>query len=302
MFTTLSRTFNDALKNFVRNGWLTFATSFILMLSLYTLSLLFLLVAISNSIIKNVQEKSNVSVYFNQDVEEENIFNIQAKLREDPLINSVEYISKEDALEIFKKNNANEEVILKSIEELGENPLLASLVINAKDPNQYQTVYDNINNSDFSSEINRINYVKNKEIINKLNSLINKVKKIGLVISSVLALSSVLITFNSIRITIYSRRKEMQVMRLVGASNSFIRLPYIFEGILYGLFASIISTILLFLTVKFASPYFSEAMFSKSLLALFWNKLWLILLMQILVGSILGVTSSMIAIRKYLKI
>jgi cell division transport system permease protein len=301
MFTTISRTINEALKNFIRNGWLSLATSMILMLSLYTLSILFIIVMVSNVVIKNVQEKSNISIYFNQDVDEETIFTIQQEIEKNSLVSSVTYINKDDALDIFKKNNANEEAILKSIEEIGSNPLLASLVVKAYNPTQYQAIYEFVNNADFSQEINRINYIKNKEIIDKLNFLIDKIREIGLIASSILAISSILITFNSIRITIYSRRKEMQIMRLVGASNLFIRLPYIFEGVLYGLSASILSTILLLITVRFISPYISESILSQSFMSFFLDKLWLILIFQIITGSILGVASSMIAIRRYLK-
>jgi len=301
MFTTISRTINEALKNFLRNGWLSLATSMILMLSLYTLSILFIIVMVSNVVIKNVQEKSNISIYFNQSVDEETILAIQQEIEKNPLVNSVRYIDKNSALDIFKKNNANEEAILKSIEEVGDNPLLASLVIKASDPTQYQAIYEFVNGADFSQEINRINYTKNKEIINKLNFLIGKIREIGLIASSILAVSSILITFNSIRITIYSRRKEMQIMRLVGASNLFIRLPYIFEGVLYGLSASILSTILLLITVRFISPYISESILSQSFMSFFLGKLWLIILFQLVAGCILGIASSMIAIRRYLK-
>lgn len=144
--------------------------------------------------------------------------------------------------------------------------------------------------------------LKNKEAIDRLNFFVEKARQVGLIASSILAISSILITFNSIRITIYSRRKEMQIMRLVGASNLFIRLPYVFEGILYGLAASIISTILLLITVGFISPYISESILSKSFMSFFWSKFWLLLGFQIITGCTLGVASSMIAIRRYLKI
>ncbi len=302
MLITISRTIKEAFRNFFRNGLLSLATSTILMLSLYTLSILFVIIMVSNVIIKNVQEKSNISIYFNSSVNEETILNIQKEIEKNSLISSVAYINKDDALNIFKTNNANEEAILKSIEEIGENPLLASLVIKAFDPTQYQAIYEFINGADFNQEINRINYVKNKEIINKLNFFVDKIRKIGLIASSILAISSILITFNSIRITIYSRRKEMQIMRLVGASNLFIRLPYIFEGMLYGFFASILSTVLLLITAKFISPYISESLLSQNFMHFFLNKLWIFVLFQIITGSILGIASSMIAIRRYLKI
>ena len=296
------RTIKEAAKNFIRNGWLSLATSLILMLSLYTLSILFLIMMTSNVIIKNIQEKSNISIYFNQDVNEETIANIKSEIEKNSLVSSATYVNKEEALDIFKKNNANEEAILKSLEEIDGNPLLASLIVKAVSPTQYQAIYEFVNNAEFVSEINRINYIKNKEVINRLNFFVEKARQVGLIASSILAISSILITFNSIRITIYSRRKEMQIMRLVGASNLFIRLPYVFEGILYGISASVISTILLTITVGFISRYVSESILSESFLSFFWSKFWLILGFQIITGCALGIASSMIAIRRYLKI
>ncbi len=302
MSTIIVRTIKEATKNFFRNGWLSIATSMILMLSLYTLSILFLILMTSNIAIKIIQEKSNISIYFNQDVNEETISNIKSEIEKNSLVSSVVYVNKEEALDIFKRNNANEEAILKSLEEIGSNPLLASLVVKAVSPTQYQAIYEFVNNAEFVSEVSRINYIKNKEAIDRLNFFVEKARQVGLIASSILAISSILITFNSIRITIYSRRKEMQIMRLVGASNLFIRLPYVFEGILYGLAASIISTILLLITVGFISPYISESILSKSFMSFFWSKFWLLLGFQIITGCTLGVASSMIAIRRYLKI
>jgi cell division transport system permease protein len=298
----IKRTLKDAWKNFLRNGWLSFATSLILMFSLYTMSLLFLMVLSANVIIKNIQDKSNISIYFKQDVAEETILDIQAEIEKNGLIKSVSYISKEQALEDFKNNNADEELILKSIEEIGENPLLSSLVVKAQNPSAYQMVYDYLSAADFKDNVSRINYTKNKDIIDKLNSLVKKIESIGLSIASILTIVSILITFNAIRITIYSRREEMEIMRLVGASNSFIRLPYIFEGILYGLCAAIISIILLALSAKAASPIISSAVLGQSLISFFGKNFVLIFGLQLFVGMALGIASSMIAIRRYLKI
>jgi cell division transport system permease protein len=302
MLRIIKRTINEAFKNFLRNGWLTFATSSILTLSIYTLSILLIITLASNVLIKNIQDKANVSVYFKQDVPEETIANIKKEIEKNNLISSVLYISKEQALEDFKNNNASEEIILKSIEQIGENPLLSSLVIKTHNPGQYQAVYEYLNAANFSPEISRINYVKNKEIIDKLNVLIGKIKKIGLGIVLLLALISILITFNSIRITIYNRHEEVEIMRLVGASNSFIRLPYVFEGMLYSLSAAAVSIILVFVTTRLVSPTISSSLIGMSFINFFWKNFWLILGLQIFAGSILGIVSSMIAIRKYLKV
>lgn len=302
MFLTITRTFKAALKSFIRNSWLSAGTTGILMLSLYVVGILVLVTFASNSILENIQQKANISIYFKPDVAEEAIGQIKGDLEKDVDIHSVEYISKEKALEDFKQNNANEQIILDSLKEIGDNPLLSSLVVRAKDPDLYQKIYDDISQSGFADEVSRINYGKNKEVINKLNTLINSVKKIGLILEALLIVISVLIIYNAVRLSIYSRRHEIEIMRLVGASNSFIRLPYVFEGILYGTIASLISMLLLFLTVKSVSAYVLAVAPATNVTYFYLSSFWKLFALQFFGGIFIGVASSWISMRKYLRV
>jgi cell division transport system permease protein len=302
MFLTIGRTFKEALKNLLRNGWLSVATISILILSLYVVSVLFVVTHSVDNILKNVQEKVNVSVYFKPGTPEEEIFKAKSDLQTNSAVKSVNYVSRDTALENFKRDNADEPIILQSLEEIGDNPLLASLVVKAKNVDQYQNIADYINNSSYKDKISRINYGRNKEIIDKLNSVIATIRRVGISLGIIFAIISILITFNTIRITIYAQRREIEIMRLVGASNTFIRLPYIFEGILYGVLASIVSMLVLFLTLKFITPYVSSVVPSENLVSFYANNFFQIFKIQLLVGVLLGIFSSVIAMRKYLKI
>jgi cell division transport system permease protein len=302
MFLIFTRTFNESLKNLWRNGLLSIAAISVLVFSLYTISILYLLTATTDNILKEIQQKVNVTVYFKSDVSEENILKIRQDLGNYSEIKSADYVSKEKALDDFKKNNSDNPVILQSLEEIGDNPLLPSLVIKANNPNQYESVASYISTASFKDDIARINYSKNKEIINKLNGLVSEIRKIGLSLAILFSFIAILITFNTIRITIYSHKQEIEVMRLVGASNLYIRLPFIFEGITYGVIASVISMIFLLITVKFVAPYISKVIPSDSLLTFYFTNFAILIGMQILIGALLGIFSGMIAIRKYLKI
>lgn len=302
MFLTIKRTFKEALTNFWRNGWLSLATVSILILSLYVVSVIYTVTLTVDSVLKNVQEKVNISIYFKPDVAEEKITEMEKYLRSYAEVKSVDYVSKEQALEDFKKNNADEPVILQSLQEIGENPLQASLVVKANNADQYQGVVDHINKSDFKEDIGRINYGKNKEIIEKLNSIIATIRKTGIALSLIFAAIAILVIFNTIRITIYTHRHEIEIMRLVGASNSYIRLPFTFEGIIYGLAASLVSMAILFATLKFMTPYISSVMPSENLVAFYLSHFWKIFGIQVAVGSFLGISGSWIAMRKHLKI
>ena len=302
MFLTIGRTFKEALKNFLRNGWLSLATVSVLILSLYVVSMLYVVTYSVDNILKDVQEKVNVSVYFKTSVSEENIYAVRSELQKESAIKSVEYVSRNQALENFKRDNADEPIIMQSLQEIGENPLLSSLVIKANDPTRYQEIVDSIDKASYREDISRINYGRNKEIIAKLNSIIHTIRRVGISLGVILAVISILITFNTIRITIYAQRREIEIMRLVGASNSFIRLPYIFEGILYGLIASVVSTLVLFLTLKFLTPYVSTVIPPENLVGFYHSNFLKIFGIQVLFGVVLGVFSSVIAMRKYLKI
>lgn len=302
MFLMILRTSKAALKSFLRNSWLSIATSGILTLTLYVIGVLMVISFSSNSIMQNIQQKANVSVYFKPDVTEETIAKIKGELESNADIDLVTYVSKKQALEDFKKNNAGEQVIIDSLNEIGSNPLLSSLVIRARKPDLYQKIYDEISTADFKNEVSRINYAKNKDVINKLNALISSVKKIGGILEILLIGISVMIIYNAIRLSIYSKRQEIEIMRLVGASNTFIRLPYLFEGVFYGTVASVISMLLLYLTVSSMAPYVLAVAPATDVVSFYLGSFWKIFLSLFFGGVFVGLASSWISMRKYLRI
>ncbi|MFA6047848.1 MAG: permease-like cell division protein FtsX [Parcubacteria group bacterium] len=302
MFLVIGRTFKEALSNFFRNGWLSLAAVTVLILSLYILSLMFVVTKTANGILTDVENKVNVSVYFKSDATPERMEALQNQLEKNADVASVDFVSREKALENFKRNNANEPIIIKSLEEIGDNPLLASLIVKANNQTKYDSIVSAISGSDYKDDISRVNYGKNKEIIDRLNKIITEIKKFGLGLVVLFSVISILIVFNTIRITIYTHKNEIEVMRLVGASNTFIRLPFVFEGILYGIIATLISTVFVFVTIFLVNSKISTILTSQNLLSVFYHNVLFIIGVQLAVGIILGVVSSMIAIRKYLKI
>jgi cell division transport system permease protein len=299
----LWRTFKEGLINFIRNGWLSFATISVLALSFYVLSLIVFLGITSKLILENVQQKINVSIYFNPEVEETEILSIKGEIEKyRKEIKSIEYVSRERALEEFMASGEANDTINKAIEEIGENPLFAFLLIKANDPSYYETITQSIRRSSFNDKINRINFDTNKKMIEKLNGIISMVEKAGILLGSIFVLISILITFNTIRITIYSHKQEFEVMSLVGASRTYIKMPFVFEGLFYGTAAAIVATILLFITMKFISPFTRGAVSDGELMNYFTAHFWQYFGLMLLFGTVLGVSSSFIAIRRYLKI
>jgi len=298
----LIRTFQEGLDNFRRNGWLSFATVSVLAISLYIISVTAILGVTANIVLQNIQDKINVSVYFNPDVEENAILEIKNKLVGYQEIKSIEYVSKDQALEQFKKLGDNNPSISQALEELGDNPLLASLVIKANSPDQYDIITKSISGSTFSDSVSRIDFEENRMAIGRLTSIINLVEKIGLTLGIVFVFIGILITFNAIRLTMYAHKQEFEIMRLVGASNLYIRMPFIFEGIFYGISSAIIVMIALLATSKFLAPITEGSISGGDIFSFYLSNFFIILVALLLSGILLGTISGFIAIRRYLKI
>lgn len=298
----LWRTFKEGVVNFQRNGWLSLATISVLTLSLFIISVACLISLGTHLLVENFENRVNITVSFNPDVNEERIQVIQDNLRHYREIASVEYISRDQALKQFLDQSNNDPEIRQAIEEIGENPLLASLVIRAKDQRDYEKIAQVLTQSEFKQDISRINYERNKRIFERLSTISFAARKFGLVVGLVFAVIAVLITFNTIRITIYSHRQEFEIMRLVGASNLYVRMPYIFEGMLYGLVSAVVTLILVACATYGARGITQGAFPQGNLFQVFVTYLPSLIAGTLALGIFLGVISSSIAIRRYLRV
>lgn len=298
----LKRTFREGLDNFKRNGWLSFATVSVLAISLYIISVTIILGVTANIVLKNIQDKINVSVYFNSDVPEERILEIKNKLVDFQEIQSIEYVSSAQALEQFKKMGDKNPSITQALEEIGENPLLGALVIKAKLPSQYDLITKAISNSTFSTDISRIDYDENKTAIDRLTNIMKLVEQVGLTLGIVFVFIGILITFNAIRLTMYAHKQEFEIMRLVGASNIYIKMPFIFEGIFYGAVSSIVVMLALFVTSKLLVPITRGSIGGGDILTFYLSNFLIIFGGLLVSGILLGTISGLIAIRRYLKV
>lgn len=300
-FLKLWRTFKEGLLNFRRNGWLSFATISILTLSLFIISVAFLISLGAHLLVTNFENRVNITVSFNPDVPEARILDMKQNLKQFREIESIDYISRDQALSQFLAQSNNDPEIRQAIDEIGENPLLASLIIRAKSQGDYEKIAQVLNQSSYQNDISHINYEKNKRIFERLNTISRATRHFGLGLGIAFALIAILITFNTIRITIYSHRHEFEIMRLVGASNLYVRMPYIFEGILYGLFAGLATLGFLTAATYGARSLTREAFPQGNLFNVFIAYLHWIIPGTIFFGIFLGVVSSFIAIRRYLR-
>ena len=297
----LKRSLKEGWTVFVRNSWLSVATISVLFLSLYIVGSTLLIGMVAKELVGNIEKNVSISVYFKPDVSEERINQIKDEIKKGGKVYSIDYISKDQALEKFSSENKDDPVIAGALKEIGENPLLSSLVVRANNQADYSQLAEEIGNK-YKDDINNINYGKNKDVIEKLNKITSSAKKVGLILGIVFVAIAILITFNTIRLSLFVRRKEFDIMRLVGASNLYIKAPSIFEGIFYGVFASILAILAVVATAYTAMPMVIKGLITKDQIINFYlNNLLLIGGVILVVGLLIGIVSSMIAIKKYLK-
>lgn len=298
----LWRTWKEGFQYFVRNGWLTFAAITILTLSLFVGAFSVIAATSAKSALNLKRESLSIAVSLNADTSEDRIGEIRQDLLRYSQIATVTYVSPDDALNQLLARNGSDDIIKRAIDTIGENPLLPTLIIRASDPSQYELIANKLKDSVYQSDINRINYERNKKIIDRLSSASRTIDLVGVAVSSVLIVVSFIITFYAILITIRSNRQEFEIMRLVGASNLYVRMPVIFQGILYGVIAAILSLALLGIAFKFLAP-FTVGIFAEGTILTFYFAHFLPILAGLLGSGItIGVVSSEVAIRGTLKV
>ena len=302
MFTTLYRIIKYGVNSFMRNGWQSIPTLSVMTLALFVFLSLIIFNVLTNNAIILLRDKIDISVYFQNTSSEDEILKLKRSLESLSEVKNVQYISRSEALALFQERHKDDPTIGQALEVLNENPLSASLNIKANDPKDYPVIAAYLNAENFKSVIDQITYNQNQVVINRLASIVDTVRRVGIVLTVILSIIAVLVTLNTIILTIYSSRDEIGVMRLVGAGNKFIRGPYVVQGILYGVLAAVISLLLMLPLVYFASPYADILMPEIDLQNYFYDNSVLLFGYQLLFGITLGTVSSAIAVSRYLKL
>jgi len=299
--TTLWRIIKSGWQSFVRNYWLSAATVAVMILALFVIAGLALFNVMTQAVVANLESRVDVSVYFNKDTDEAKVLAVRQELVGLPEVKSVDYVSQDEALKNFQERHKDNQVLLQSLQELDQNPLEASLNIKANNASQYEAISNYLGQDRFKGLIDKINYKQNQDIINRLTRLTGNIQMGGLIVSLFLALLAVLVSFNTIRLTMYTWRDEISVMRFVGASNWFIRGPFLVEGAFYGIVSAVTTIILIFPILYFISPKITNFLPEVDLFYFYQVNFWQFLILLFGVGILIGGVSSFIAIRRYLR-
>jgi cell division transport system permease protein len=299
----LYRVIKFSFQDIVRNIWLTIVTITILLVALFSINTLITVRLISDNAVTAVKEKIDISLFLKADTMESEIMALKAKIASSPRVKDVVYISKEMAISSFRKKYENDPAILAALKELGRNPLSPSLTIIPKDFNESSLLINELKVID-SPIIESRDFSDNTVILNKINNITKRVSEVGLFIISIFVLTSLLVVYNAIRVAIYTHRQEIEIMRLVGASNAFIYMPYLFSALVYTLLSVLIVISIFYPFLTLLQPYL-EAFFvgyNVDILTYFVNNFWLIFGGQFLAVLFINAVASLFAVRKYARV
>ncbi len=301
---TFKRIIKSGYINFRRSGLVSWAAVLVVTITLSVIGGILMLRAVLYNSLAEIQNKVDVTIYFVPGADEEKITALQSSLEKLPEVASVTYTSAEEALAIFRERHKNDYPTIQALDEINENPLGAYLNVKAKEVSQYETIASFMTSENAlvlstAPIIDKVNYHQNKVVIDRLQSIISGGEKIGLLVTLFLILASILITFNTIRLTIFISREEIGVMQLVGASKSRVQGPFMVEGAIYGMVATVI-TLAIFFPITWWLGENMTNFFGVNLFDYYLNNFMYIFAIIALSGIILGIISSFLAVRKYL--
>jgi cell division transport system permease protein len=294
----------ESAVNFRRNWVMSLGAVITIYLSLLLVGISMATGFIVSEIVKSVEDKVSVQIFLKDGAATEDVEALQAWLLSDEMVDTVNYVSKEEALERFKEEMAGSPEI---VENIRENPLPASLDVTLKDPREVQAMVDKIIVNELFLKVcdrpdNPEESLKyGQQIVDRLFAFTRIVRYIGVVFVAMLAVVSLIFINNTIRLAIYSRRKEIGIMRLVGASNWFIRAPFLLEGIMQSLLGAALAIITILLIQAALLPWLRDTLPFLPV-DLSGGAILQLSLVLVVAGVIIGLIGAGLALRRYLKV
>ncbi|GIP41010.1 cell division protein FtsX [Paenibacillus sp. J31TS4] len=301
---TIGRHFREGGKNVIRNGWMTFASVSSIAISLLILGLFLILSLNVNYLSQQIEKQVEIKVFLQTNVNDETRTAIQSSIQAMPDISKLTYVSKEQGLvELRQRMGENGKAFLEGLD--GENnPLNDAFTVEVKEPRQVAQTAEKIqalNDGKNPAPILRVSY--GKGTVEQLFKITSIIRNIGLFLVACLALTAMFLISNTIKLTIMARNREIKIMKLVGATNGFIRWPFFIEGALLGIFGSILPVAAL--TYGYWELMNSVTLNTSVLMVKFKPFLEIVYPVAGLligIGLVIGIWGSTISVRKYLKV
>ena len=292
----------QSLQGFARNLSTTLGSIITIFLSLFIIGLFLMGGAVIQNVVESVENEVSITAYVADEASESDIAAAQDYIRGLDGVASVSFTTKDQALEKFREMSSNAAIV----DELGGNPLPASIDIELSDPQKVEEVAKQIESSDqfkkIADEDNPSDSLKyGQRTVERLFSVTNYIRYIGLALIILLVFIALVFINNTIRLAIMARRKEIAIMRLVGASNGFIRGPFLMEGALHAIIGAALAIVSIELIRNLALPRL-QASLAFLPIDVAPNTFLFIYLILLVAGLIIGLIGSMLAMRRYLKV
>lgn len=305
MWLKLRRIFKSGFVNFWRNGVVSLSAILVMTITLLIISSVVFGGSLLDHTLNELKNRVDVNVNIATNAIEDEVLDLKVQIENLPEVESVEYVSAEQALEQYRERHANDQKILAALDELSDNPLGAVLNIRAKEPSQYESIQlfleQNYPEGATGSIVENVNYQRKKEAIDRLNLIINAGEQFGFLLTVVFVVLSIIITLNTIRLAMYISRDEIRVMNLVGADHNYISGPFIVTGSIYGVFSAILVLILLYPITFYLGPKIAPIFFDLNIFNYYVNNFGQLFIILFVSGILIGAISSFIAINRYLK-
>ena len=290
----MSRTFGFAKRNIRRSPFQAIAASMVMFLTFFALLVFMLLATGSQMILKYYESKPQVIAFFKDGTTQADVTAIQNALSRETKVVGIKFVSKEDALKIYKERNKNDPALLELVTA---NILPSSLEISTQTPQDLPSIAEILKQEPVIEEV-----IVPEDVVATLTSATKVIRIVGSAVVGFLILFAILVILMVIGFKIRLRRDEIEIMKLIGASSSFIRTPFVLEGIFYGLVGAVSSWIVVYIIIWYFTPFWQGYLNEVKLLPV--NPLFmLILLSAAAIASILIDTlGSVGAVRRYLRI
>jgi cell division transport system permease protein len=295
--------FGETFVSLRRNFLMFFTAITTVAITLFIVGLFLILIYDVQGILTSIKSQVEVAVYLKENVTDELKSYLENEIKSWNEISEVKYVSKEQALEKFKKENEGSEIL----KEIQGNPLPASFELKLKSPEKVEQVALRFmdKSGNYIEGVDEVIYGQN--YVQKLFSITAIAGTIAVLIIIVLLLAAIVLIFNTIRLSVHARRKEIEVMKLVGATNWFVRLPFLFEGFFEGFVGSLISVILLYFISNYllirGEKAIVDTMHIKDLAILGNNNIIVYIYAGLIIlGGLIGIFSSGFALKRYIKV
>ena len=285
--------FGITWRNIRRSPYQAIAAIFVMMLTFLAFSMFALIIFGSSRIVNYFESKPQVTAFFRDEAKQADIKDLASTLKESGLISSVKFVSKDEALKIYKEQNKNDPLLLDLVTA---EILPASLEISTYKIEDLALVSDTLKKSTIVQEV-----VFQKDVVSTLTSWTSILRKIGLAVVVLLALVSIFIMVTIIGIKISQKRADIETMRLIGAGSWYIRWPFILEGVFYGLVGAFVGWFISVGALLWVTPYLTSFLRGIPLLPISPVILLELLGIEVLAAVILGAFSSYLAVLRYLK-